>query len=151
MQALNAYEGAVVLVSHDRHMLELTADRLVLVDDGTAKEFSGTLDDYTDMILGKPPKGEKRDKKADRKAEAQQREKGQALRNAVKTAETELAKLTTERSAIERAMFDPANAAAHLTTLTMTDLMKRRADIEARLEAAEARWVEASEQLEAVA
>ena len=151
VQALNAYEGAVVLVSHDRHMLELTADRLVLVDDGTATEFSGTLDDYTDMILGKPPKGEKRDKKADRKAEAQQREKGQALRNAVKTAEVELARLTTERSAIERAMFDPASAAPHLTSLTMTDLMKRRADIEAKLEAAEARWVEASEELEAVA
>jgi len=53
VQALNAYEGAVVLVSHDRHMLELTADRLVLVDQGTAKEFAGSIDDYTDFILGK--------------------------------------------------------------------------------------------------
>ncbi|MEX6953732.1 ABC transporter ATP-binding protein, partial [Pseudomonas aeruginosa] len=51
VQALNAYTGAVVLVSHDRHMLELTADRLVLVDDGTAKEFDGSLDDYIAFVL----------------------------------------------------------------------------------------------------
>ena len=59
VQALNDYDGAVVLVSHDRHMLELTADRLVLVDNGTAAEFTGSMDDYTDLILGrKPSRGE---------------------------------------------------------------------------------------------
>ena len=151
VQALNAYEGAVVLVSHDRHMLELTADRLVLVDDGTAREFSGSLDDYTDMILGKPPKGEKRDKKADRKAEALLREKSQAMRGAVKSAEAEMAKLTAERSAIERAMFDPSGAEARLARLAMSDLMKLRASVEGKLEAAEAAWMAASEALESVA
>src|SRR6185312_1338437 len=45
-QALNAYSGAVLIVSHDRHMLEMTADRLRLVDAGTATEFDGSLDDY---------------------------------------------------------------------------------------------------------
>ncbi len=55
VQALNSFSGAVVLVSHDRHMLELAADRLVLVDNGTAKDFSGSIDDYTDMILGRKP------------------------------------------------------------------------------------------------
>ncbi|MES2289708.1 MAG: ABC-F family ATP-binding cassette domain-containing protein [Pseudomonadota bacterium] len=151
VQALNAYEGAVVLVSHDRHMLELTADRLVLVDDGTAKEYAGTLDDYTDMILGKAPKGEKINKKDDRKAAAAAREKGQALKAAVKTAEAVMAKLTAERSAIERAMFDPSSAAPEHAKLTMTDLMKRRADTEAKLEAAEAEWLAASEALEMAA
>ena len=151
VQALNAYEGAVVLVSHDRHMLELTADRLVLVDDGTAREFSGSLDDYTDMILGKPPKGEKRDKKADRKAEALLREKSQAMRGAVKSAEAEMAKLTAERSAIERAMFDPSGAEERLARLAMSDLMKLRASVEGKLEAAEAAWMAASEALESVA
>ena len=53
IQALNAYTGAVVIVSHDRHMLEMTADRLVLVDDGTAKEFDGSLDDYIAFVLAK--------------------------------------------------------------------------------------------------
>ena len=151
VQALNAYEGAVVLVSHDRHMLELTADRLVLVDEGTAKEFVGTLDDYTDLILGKAPKAEKRDKKADRKAEAAAREKAQAMRGAVRTAEADIAKWTAERSAIERAMFDPGSAAPQHAKLTMTDLMKLRASVEGKLEAAEAAWVSASEALESAA
>ncbi|MGL6042855.1 MAG: ABC transporter ATP-binding protein, partial [Sandaracinobacteroides sp.] len=43
-------------VSHDRHMLELVADRLVLVDHGTAKDFTGSIDDYTDLILGRKVK-----------------------------------------------------------------------------------------------
>ena len=151
VQALNAYDGAVVLVSHDRHMLELTADRLVLVDEGTAKEFVGTLDDYTDLILGKAPKAEKRDKKADRKAEAAAREKAQAMRGAVRTAEADIAKWTAERSAIERAMFDPGSAVPQRAKLTMTDLMKLRASVEGKLEAAEAAWVSASEALESAA
>src|SRR3546814_15375177 len=45
VQALGGFDGAVLLVSHDRHMLELTADRLILVDDGTACEYDGSLDD----------------------------------------------------------------------------------------------------------
>ena len=53
VQALNEYEGAVVVVSHDRHLLELTADRLVLVADGSAAEFNGSLDDYRDLVLGR--------------------------------------------------------------------------------------------------
>jgi ATP-binding cassette, subfamily F, member 3 len=52
VHALNEYEGAVVIVSHDRHMLELTADRLLLLDGGTAREFDGNLDDYMKLVLG---------------------------------------------------------------------------------------------------
>ena len=152
VQALNDYDGAVVLVSHDRHMLELTADRLVLVDGGTAKDYGGSLDDYVDLILGKnQPKAAKTDKKADRKAAAAQREREAGLRNAIKTAEAEMARLTTERSAIERAMFDPASAAPEHARLAMSDLMKLRARIESKLEAAEAAWVTASEALEVAA
>src|SRR3546814_8568774 len=49
VQELNSYSGAVVIVSHDRHMIELVADRLVLVDGGLAQEFNGTLEDYTTL------------------------------------------------------------------------------------------------------
>lgn len=58
IQALNAYSGAVILISHDRHMVELTSDRLVLVDGGTAREYDGSMDDYIDFILGRKPKGD---------------------------------------------------------------------------------------------
>jgi ATP-binding cassette subfamily F protein 3 len=73
VQALNGYGGAVVLVSHDRHMLELAADRLLLVDSGTAKEFSGSLDDYTDFILGRKPKGAEKPKQAPPPPQKQQK------------------------------------------------------------------------------
>jgi ATP-binding cassette subfamily F protein 3 len=150
VQALNEYSGAVVLVSHDRHMLELTADRLVLVDGGTAREFDGSIEDYTAFILSKEGSGKanKAKGKEDKRAAAEAREKAQALRKQVRAFESELAKLTAERSEIDLAMFDPSKAGAALAKLPMTALMKRRADVAAALEAAEARWLEASETLE---
>jgi len=154
VQALNSYSGAVVLVSHDRHMLELTADRLVLVDQGTAREFAGSLEDYTDLILGRnQPKSESAPKgaKKDRKAAAVEREQAQTWRKQVREQEAVIAKLTADRSAIDLAMFDPAQASAPLSKLTMTELMRRRAEVEAALEEAEARWLEASEKLEQAA
>lgn len=152
VQALNAYDGAVVIVSHDRHMIELVADRLVLVDGGRAREYSGTLEDYTDMILGKnqPKAAEsvKANRKDDRKAAAAAREQNKALRTEVSAAEKEMAALTAHRSRIERAMFDPDTAGPEEQGMKMGDLMVRRTEIEKRLEAAEARWLEASTALE---
>jgi len=155
IQALNGYSGTVVVVSHDRHMLEMTADRLVLVDQGTAREFDGTLDDYISFVLSKDSSGgkgggSKADRKEARRAAAEARERGNALRKAAKTAETELARLQALLSALDKAMFDPANADAALTKLTMTDLMKRRAEVGAQIEAAELAWMEASEALEGI-
>ena len=151
VQALNAYTGAVLLVSHDRHMLELTADRLVLVDGGTAREFDGSLDDYIALVLSGDGKGEKAKPKGKdaRKAAADRRDADKLLRKEARDAEGELAKLTAERAAIDRAMFDPSTAEAKLAGLTMTELMKRRAELNDRIDAAEARWMAASEALEA--
>ncbi|WNO53122.1 ABC-F family ATP-binding cassette domain-containing protein [Stakelama saccharophila] len=154
IRALNDYAGAVVIVSHDRHMVETTVDRLVLVDDGTAVPFDGSIDDYVALVLGSEAKAEgKSEKKASRKDErraaAQAREQLKVLRKDAKAAETELEKLTAERSDIDRAMFAPDEAAARLRDLSMTELMKRRADVESRIAAAERRWLEASEALEA--
>jgi ATP-binding cassette, subfamily F, member 3 len=157
VQALNAYDGAVLLVSHDRHMLELTADRLVLVDDGTATEYSGSIDDYTDMILGKnQPKGAKGDsgpvpkaqKKEDRKAAAHAREAQQILRKAVRDAEADLAKLSSVASMIDQAMFDPRAAAPEYAALTMGELSQRRARIASAIEAAEGKWLAAQHALD---
>ena len=144
----------MVLVSHDRHMLELTADRLVLVDGGRAEEFGGTLDDYTDFVLGKSGAGAaapaKTDRKADRRAAAAAREQGKALRAAVSAAEKEMEALTAQRSRIERAMFDPGSAGPEERDCTMSELMVRRAEIENKLAETEERWLEASQALETV-
>ena len=153
VQALNDYSGAVVIVSHDRHMIELVADRLVLVDGGTAQPFDGSLEDYTDIILRKADgngsgDAPKADRKADRRSAAEWREKQKSLKAAASKAEKEMAVLSAERSRIDQALFDPKAASGAEAKMTMTDLMVRRASVEKKLEAAEEVWMEASAALE---
>jgi ATP-binding cassette, subfamily F, member 3 len=153
VQALNEYEGAVILISHDRHMVELTADRLVLVDDGKARDYPGSIEDYIDAVLGRgPAKADAKPKfvKTDRKAAAKAREDSAALKKAATDAEAESAKLTAQLSALDRAMFDPAGADPALAKLTMGELSHRRAKVADALETAEAKWLEACEALEGV-
>jgi len=150
VQALNAYEGAVVVVSHDRHMIELTADRLVLVDNGTATEYTGSLEDYTDMILGKnqPRESGAKAAKKDKKAAAADRDRLAMLKKTVKGLEERIVSLTARRGEIDRAMFDPKSASPADAKRTNGDLMKLRADVQRDLDAVEAEWLEANEALE---
>src|SRR4249919_171510 len=154
VQALNAYDGAVILISHDRHMVDLSADRLVLVEHGEAVDYAGSIDDYIDFVLGRnQPKAEKRPKasKADRKAGSKARDDARALKNAAAEAEATSARLAAQCSALDRAMFDPAGAEPDLASLPMAELSRRRAKVAADLEEAEAFWLEMSEQLERLA
>ncbi|MGW8137128.1 ABC-F family ATP-binding cassette domain-containing protein [Sphingomonas zeae] len=153
VQALNMYKGTVVLVSHDRHMLEMTADRLVLVDNGTAKEFDGSLDDYIAFVLkgdaGQGDAASKADRAASKKASAEQRERFNAMKKTLRGIEEEMAKLTRERDALDKAMNDPAAAEPRHAKLSMGELNKRRAEVVDKLAEAEARWMEAGEAMEA--
>lgn len=155
VHALNEYSGAVIMVSHDRHMLELTADRLVMVDSGRAKEFSGTLNDYTDFVLGKNQeektegKSSGGNRKEERRAAAERRKQLNHVRKMMQSAEKDMEMYSVTVSAIDKAMFDPASADEQLADYTMTELMKLRAEMQDKLDKAEARWMEASEQLEA--
>jgi ATP-binding cassette subfamily F protein 3 len=146
VQALNEYEGAVLLISHDRHMVELTADRLVLVDDGRAVDYAGSIEDYIDLVLGRnQPKAEAKPKAAKgNKA----RDEASKLKKAAAEAEKESLALAEQRSALDRAMFDPSGADPQFAKLSMGELSRRRAKVAEALEAAEARWMELAEQLE---
>ena len=151
VQALNDFDGAVILISHDRHMVELTADRLVLVDDGTATDYAGSMEDYIDFVLGRnQPKSDAKPKgpKKDRKAAAQAREASRQVAKEIAAAEAAISRLQLAGSAIDKAMFDPASAEPALRDLTMGELARRRADLGRELEEAEHRWLEASERLE---
>lgn len=154
VHALNEYSGAVIMVSHDRHMLELTADRLIMVDSGHAKEFAGTLNDYTDFVLGKnqEEKSEGGSKGGNRKEErrqaAERRKQLSQVRKNLKAAEKDMEMYSITVSAIDKAMFDPSSAEEQLAGYTMTELMKLRAEMQDKLEKAEARWMEATEILE---
>ena len=155
VQALNTYTGAVILISHDRHMVELTADRLVLVDDGTAKEYPGSIEDYIDFVLGRnQPRdsngdGKGKGAKKDRRATAQAREDLRKLKKQVTEAEANLSKTQALLSEIDRAMFDPTSARADLAKLKMGELSIQRGKVAAQLEAAELAWLEAGEALDA--
>lgn len=152
VQALNAYDGAVILVSHDRHMVELTADRLVLVDGGTAKEYAGSMEDYIAFVLAGDGGGEGAKTKAAKKDDKPQLSAAAvALQKRAHEAEALVAKLTKQLGAIDRAMLDPSTAEAWLARLTPADLTKQHAQISKKLEAAEAVWFEISETLELAA
>ncbi|MBM3507453.1 MAG: ABC-F family ATP-binding cassette domain-containing protein [Alphaproteobacteria bacterium] len=151
--ALNQYSGAVLVVSHDRHLLQLVADRLILVADGAAKEFAGTLEDYRTLVLTQadsdetaPSKGAaKSNRKDERRAAAVMRERTQALRQAVKAAEADLAKLTRQRQEIEATLNDPAGAR---DGANRGALMKSHGELSRQVVAAEERWMTASLALE---
>ena len=151
VQALNGYDGAVILVSHDRHMVELTADRLVLVDEGKAVDYNGSIDDYIDFVLGRNQPKVAKDAKPKGKAAAKARDAAAALKKMAAEAEAASARLAAQCSALDQAMFDPTSAAPELAALPMSELASRRAKVATDLAAAEARWVEAAEQLERAA
>jgi ATP-binding cassette subfamily F protein 3 len=147
VEALAEFGGAVVVVSHDRHLLGLIADRLLLVDGGTAKPFEGSLDDYRDTILASGEgdgKFERRDSpKEEKRLSAEARERQQALRKRASQAEAELNRLWKRRAEIDALL-----AAPQANGQSVSELMKSRAEIERSLASAEHRWLEASEAAE---
>jgi ATP-binding cassette subfamily F protein 3 len=145
VQALNAFSGAVILISHDRHMVELTADRLVLVDEGTAVEYGGSIEDYIDYVLGRNQPKAKRDAKPAKK-DRRSRDQARAVRDAIREAEKVIAGLQQSIASLDQAMIDPLASA--LGNLSPGELAQRRAAAVRELEAAERDWLEANESLE---
>jgi len=159
IEAINAYPGAVMLVSHDRHLIEACADRLWLVADGQVRPFDGDLDDYRRHVLaerstpakdngGRKDSVSPRPARADaRRAAAERRVELAPLRRRIAAAEAVVARLNEEVGRIDASLAepglfarDPAKAAA---------LAKARADHVAALAKAEDDWLEASTELEA--
>ena len=156
--ALQDYEGGLVLVSHDRHLLRSTTDELYLVAHNKVELFNGDLDDYAQWLLdyrqGESGKAEasgdkedKRDKKAERQKAADIRNQLRPLKNKIKKLEQTLADLETQKSQIETDLsaddiYDPANKSK------LADLLKQQGNISAQLEETEMAWLEASEELQ---
>ncbi len=144
VEALTAYTGAVVLVSHDIHLLGLVADRLWLVKDGAVTVWEDDLDAYARMLLAgdraeEKPKAEKPRRKASR-------EEMLALRAEVKKGEERIAKLEDMREKLavklaDRALWDEPDKAAVW--------QKKYAEVMEGLDRAEALWMAAVERLEA--
>ncbi|MEL6532539.1 MAG: ABC-F family ATP-binding cassette domain-containing protein [Pseudomonadota bacterium] len=145
VEALTEYSGAVILVSHDMHLLDLVADRLWLVKDGTVTPYGEDLQSYRSLLL----KGEaKPAKPAKPKAKAVSQADLQALRSEVKKSEARVEKIEEMREKLATKLADPAlyedARAGELDTW-----QKKYAEVMEGLDRAEALWLRAQEKLEA--
>ncbi len=154
IEAINDYPGAVILVSHDRYLLEACVDRLWLVAGGRVKPFDGDLNDYTRLVLSSESRGAtvgsksgtRTDPVQARRAAAEKRVDTAPLRKRISQIESVIAQLTRQLGKLDTTLSDgelfakdPARAA---------DLSKTRANVVAALEKAEEEWIAASSALE---
>jgi len=155
LDALNDYEGAVILITHDRSLMELVADRLWLAADGTIKPFDGDMDDYARFVLDRA--------RVAARAPAQLREPEAAkaapppppraakpasapLKRKMEAAEEVMARLSREVEALDLQLSDPALYVKE--PAKAAELGTRRDKLGERLDAAEAEWVAAAEAYE---
>ena len=157
--ALQEYEGGLVLVSHDRHLLRSTTDELFLVAHSKVEPFNGDLDDYAQWLMdyrqaqqngdntGTDDKEDKRDKKAERQKAAEIRNQLRPLKNRLQKLEKSLARLEEEKRQIEKELSaEDIYEAANKDQLT--ELLKSQGAVAIQLEETEMEWLETSEELQ---
>jgi ATP-binding cassette subfamily F protein 3 len=149
-EAINEFPGAVIMVSHDRYLIEACADQLWVVADGAVKTFDGDLDDYRRLVLStrNSPSGRETERSpALEKPQQQPRsEKRGSLKQKIASAEAEIERITDIIAKIDAALSlpdifsrDPKQAA---------QLSKARANATEALQRAEEQWLEASAQFD---
>ena len=156
--ALQDFEGAMLVVSHDRHLLRLTCDRLLLVYAGRVEEFAEELDAYPAWLTahstaaGQPgttparsaSASQRRERKRD---EAARRRALQPLKQALRESEAELERLQASQAKLESELAD-TSLYAETRTEQLQDLVRAKAMVDRALETAEETWLAAAEALE---
>ncbi len=167
--ALQEFPGAVVLVSHDRHLLNTVADELIVVHEGRAVSFDGDLDDYANWLAtGGPVRAinsaraaespapvqapaavseSAEQRKQRRREEAAHRNRLGPLRASVQKQELKLEQLSAERAELERALTAP-DLYVPAARAKLQQLLERQKELERQSAEAEAAWLEASTRLE---
>ena len=155
--ALNEYSGAVILISHDRHLIEACADRLWLVANGTVTPYDGDIDDYRKQVLrggddapgGKPAAGDARPSSREARREAAERREALApLRKKIRDAEKLIETLQRDIQSIDRRLADGTLYAARPDEATR--LAQNRAERAKALAQAEETWLAFSEEASAL-
>jgi len=154
IQAINAFEGAVVIVSHDPHILELTADRFWMVDGGRVESYEGDLEDYRALLLSRRKMGNgatnARDasavkagngpnKRELRRAAADKRSASASLKKRLSEAEATVHRLETDKSKLQKSLADPDLYEGESKNLV--DLRKRLSQVAKDLKGAEKTWI----------
>src|SRR5690606_24928232 len=160
-QALNEFEGAVILISHDRHLVDACADRLWIVRNGTVTPFEGDMDDYRQQLLAERTARNREKAKAasgaeqrmgraeQRRAAAERRAELAPLKKAMQEAEKQVERITAELAKLDAALADPdlyARDPAKAQQLLIT-----RGQAAKILAEAEEAWLAATEAYEAAA
>jgi len=151
IQALNHYEGAVIMVSHDPSMVERVADRLWLVKDGTCQPFDGDLQDYRKFVIQSRRDDKKKENKNNKKAKAEKKDKAENKTSAkdlekhVAKAEKHVADLEAEKKKLEDLLADPK---IYDDLDKTTETQQKYARVTKDLEKQEKSWLEALAQLE---
>ena len=155
IEALNDYDGAVILISHDRHLIEATVDRLWLVNNGTVTSFEGDMDEYRDLIVasGKKKDDEKQKQSEDQASKADQRKLNAdkraslaPLKKKINEIESLTGKLEKLIQALDAELADPA--LYEKAPAKAADKAKQRSEAAAKLAAAEEQWLELSAEYE---
>ncbi|MGO2879422.1 MAG: ATP-binding cassette domain-containing protein [Halomonas sp.] len=168
-EALAGFEGTVILVSHDRHLLRATVDEFWCVADNRVEPFDGDLEDYRAWLKARleesrrdsrsekaerqsqQPSGDSRDaRKAARKAAAELREKLRPLKKERDQAEKAMEKAQAELEDVESVLADPELYTDSSRKAELTDALAQQATIKARLDSSEQQWLAAEESLEAM-
>ncbi len=161
-EALMDFHGALVVVSHDRHLLRSATDNLYLVHDGRVEPFDGNLDDYQQGLVAlQRPQNQQSSavnslagdtlqaKKDQKRRDAGLRHQTQPLRNESVMLEKEMKKLTAELAEVEIRLNDPALYDVAFRE-TMASYWQQHRHIKASLQAVEMRWLDIEEKLEAL-
>lgn len=155
-EALQAYQGAVILVSHDSYLLRHCVDEFMLVANGKLSDFSGDLDDYYQLLKQAKPddavslssaESKSDNRKQLRQDAAKQRAATADIRKAVKKLEQRIEKLEKEKQKLEEQLSDSGIYEAE-NKARLTELLKRQADVSAELELVEEQWFEQQSLLE---
>jgi ATP-binding cassette subfamily F protein 3 len=143
--AINDYEGAVILISHDRHIIETCVDDLWLVSDGTVKRFDGDMDDYTRLVLERAREARRGERQAARPQAATPpsppRASAAATQKAVDKLDRRMEELRGKIAILDQALSDPAIFSEE--PKKAADFGKLRARLAAELEELENQWLEA--------
>jgi ATP-binding cassette subfamily F protein 3 len=159
--ALQNFPGAILIVSHDRHLLKATVDEYWLVDNGQVKEFDGDLDDYHDYLqqreallesslVSESDSGATKpvvDRKEQKRLDAERRQRLAPLRKKQQAAEKQMEKLQSQLSDIEEQLSDNSLYDAARKD-DLNKLLQQQGKIKGELEDIEMEWMELTEQLE---
>jgi ATP-binding cassette subfamily F protein 3 len=141
--ALAQFEGTLVLVSHDRHLLRATTEKLLIVADGTLREFDGDLDDYRDWLLKKAPAAKpKPEHKTLLKAKPVKRKPIEAR---IRRLEELLNRLNAQKATIEQRLADPA---VYQDPAALRSALHDQAYVAREIEQVETEWLEKQAELE---